>query len=191
MRKRVAICGGLRAGKSEASSYLSTYYNFERESFGADLKRTFHEMFPDVPPNPKPVSDYVWWGQTLRERDPDVWVKRVDARVNARFVDMYFGRHIVIDDLRQPNEYDWCVANGFTIVRINADPGARLSRAMKTDVISEENLTKPTELHFDTFDVDYELYNDWDIAHLYSQLDDVMEALGIEKQRIDPSPDFR
>lgn len=185
-RKGIALTAGLRAGKDTVANYLCAYYNFTRDAFGNDLKRAFHSLFPDVPLTPKPVDDYCWFGETMRQRDPMIWVNRVDSRFNSKYIDFYGGYNVVISDLRNPLEYEWAKKNGFTIIRINAKGTIRLARAMQTDKISVENLTKPTELYFDKFDVDYEVANDGSLSELYAQIDEIMSGLGVARVQTFP-----
>src|SRR5699024_6216466 len=87
------------------------------------------------------------------------WIRHVEQAIEA---DKLFphDKGVVIDDLRQPNEYEWAKANGFTIIRVNADEGDRLDRASKLgDKFSAEDLRHETELHVDDFEADYVICN--------------------------------
>lgn len=196
---RIALTGKLRSGKSSAATHLSLKHGYTILSFGDALKRMADELFngsdvykfepitQDCPFSNdgkrvigyrKPRKLYQDVGQALRELDPDVWVRQV-ARVLPLWENMRDVNGIVIDDLRQPNEFEWCKANGFTVIRINANEDTRLERARALgDSFDIEDLRHDTELHIDDFEADYDVWND-DVSsdELARQLDEIMEDL--------------
>src|SRR5690625_6079228 len=96
----------------------------------------------------------------MREIDPQVWIRRAEAM--ARFeADRRSTAGVVIDDLRQPNEYEWARANGFIIIRVEASDDLRLERAEQAgDSFNEEELAHDTEQYVDKFNVDYTVVDD-------------------------------
>jgi dephospho-CoA kinase len=167
---RVAFCGLARSGKDTAVQHLVSRYHFMRLAFGDKLKEYAEGVFL-VEEGKKPRELYQWFGQKMRERDPDIWVKHVEKKM-----DMYPNFNFCISDLRQPNEYDWCREQGFVIVRINANTGHRLHR-MANDDFKLEDLTHETESHVSNFVVDYDLFNDGTKQDLFKQVDTIIENL--------------
>src|SRR5699024_5800192 len=114
----------------------STAYPIEVEEYGEpcpfDGKRDTRVK--------KPRKLYQDFGQAMRQLDEDIWIRHVEQAIET---DKTFPNYkgVVIDDLRQPNEYDWARANGFTIIRVNADDGDRIYRASKlADRCTSQNL---------------------------------------------------
>lgn len=174
-----AITGEMRSGKDAVAEYLAQNYGYTRFAFGDELKRYYHELFD--PSETKPREGYQWFGQAMRERDPDIWVRKCfdkimttndwrGAEVNGRFP-----FRAVISDLRQPNEFQACKRQGFVIIRVTAPEALRIDRAIKSgDTFNLRDLTHDTESHARSFDVDYEIVNDGTPAELYAKVDEVL-----------------
>ncbi|QYG88323.1 deoxynucleotide monophosphate kinase family protein [Bacillus atrophaeus] len=186
---KLALTAPLRAGKSEAAGYLSLYNDFHTFAFGAELKDAFHRAFPHIPRYPKPRKLYQEFGQAMRKiLGEDVWVNATMTKVNA-----YLARHtcdcgggltpmlknrVLVEDCRQPNEYNRLRAEGFTIVRITAPTELRIERARKVgDDFDLKALEHSTELALQSFEVDYEITNDGTVEQLYAKLDALMGAI--------------
>lgn len=188
--QRIAFTGKLRSGKSFAAKYLASDYGFEKVSFSDGLSKVADDYFshlylPKYQECPfsdsgkafagyrKPRSILQAVGQKLREVDEDVWIKHTEKIMHA-LEDSRKTKGIVIDDLRQPNEYEWARANGFTIIRVIADEDERLFRAnMNGDNFEKADLQHETEQHSDGFEVDYEIVNDGNIAEFMRKLDEI------------------
>jgi len=176
---RIALTGKLRSGKDTVAERMWIYNDgFYPLAFGNALKQTYHELFPWIPKKPKPRAGYQSYGQQMRELyGDDLWIRHVEARVNSleKFRDCL---GMVITDLRQQNEYDWCRANGFAIVRVTASDDVRKARAVAAgDDFTVHDFAHDTELHVDSFDVDYEIVNDGDLMELYAKVDAVMAEI--------------
>jgi hypothetical protein len=182
---KLALCGRLRSGKDTAAQYLTLFYDFQQFAFADPLKRYLHEIFPHVPREPKPRALYQAFGQKLREIDPDVWVNltmhKIDEYLRQYACDCSpLKPRVVVTDCRQQNEYDRLRAEGFVFIRINADDELRIRRALEAgDDFTEEDLRHETELLVDSFDVDYEVYNNGTTSELYAQIDEIMRELGV------------
>jgi hypothetical protein len=183
---KLALCGRLRSGKDTAAKYLTLFYDFQPFAFADPLKRYLHEIFPHVPREPKPRRLLQLFGQKMREIDPDVWIN-----LTMRQIDEYLRQHacdcsplkprVVVTDCRQQNEFDRLRAAGFVFVRINADDELRIRRALEAgDDFTAEDLAHETELLIDSFDVDYEVYNNGTTSELYEQIDAIMNELGVD-----------
>ncbi|WP_224988408.1 nucleoside/nucleotide kinase family protein [Bacillus amyloliquefaciens] len=180
---KLALTAPLRAGKSQAAGYLSLHYDFQTFAFSDELKAAFHRAFPSVPEKPKPRAHYQKFGQWAREAfGENVWIDACMAKVNA--YQALFAREcdcglspslknrVLIEDVRQQNEYDRLRSEGFTIVRITAPEVLRIERARKAgDDFDLAALDHPTEKALQTFEVDYEIVNDGTYEQFYAKLD--------------------
>lgn len=180
---KIAICGRLRSGKDTAAHHLYIRHGFDKVAFGDELKRTVGEAFPWMASGPnKPRAFLQQYGQLMREIDPEVWVKHVERKVGG-IIDFRVNTNadqigIVITDLRQRNEYDWCRRNGFTIIRVTAPDDVRIARAIEAgDDFTVHDLAHPTELEIDNFSVDYEVSNDSTVDGLKAKIDAILEAI--------------
>src|SRR5690625_4383015 len=180
---KIAICGQIRAGKSTVSEHLVHNHGFQPVSFGAELKShadklfAFSDVYKSEPivvddeqfggtrtiGKRKPRRLFQDFGEKMRELDPNIWIGHAAEKV--RLIELIAAANgeqarIVIDDLRQPNEYEWARANGFILVRINANEDTRLERAKQAgDDFSIEDLRHPTELFVQDFEVDFDIWN--------------------------------
>lgn len=182
---KIAITGKLRSGKSAAARYLEENHKFEIISFGSKLKTTADELFFIDEKKVKQRGIYQNFGQCMRGIDQDIWVKHLNKEYRSlRDVDCNISRNlegIVIDDLRQPNEYQWALDNGFYIVRISTTDDERVIRSVNSgDVFDEETLNHDTEKHVEGFIVDYDINNVQDIEHVYQELRKIIDEIGVE-----------
>ncbi|PHD57692.1 hypothetical protein [Bacillus wiedmannii] len=184
--KKIAITGKARSGKTELSHYAWMIYGFKEFDFSAVLKDEFHRLFPHIPRDPKPRAYYQKFGQWLREIDPDIWVKMTMAKVHEYCFEDALNKvnhkpKVLVNGVRQPNEYQRLKDEGFTIIRVNASDDLRIGRAKaEGDVFTEADLLHETESHINTFEVDYEINNVGSIGEMYDQLDTIMKDIGVQ-----------
>jgi dephospho-CoA kinase len=180
---KIALSGRLRSGKDTVAHHLYIRHGFDRIAFGTALKRIAHDTFPWVSEFSKPRALYQSVGQLMRQIEPDVWIKHseqavkgaIDFRVNTGAERV----GVVITDVRQQNEVDWCRENGFTLIRIIAPDEDRIARAIAAnDDFTVHDLTHETELAIDGFTVDAEIVNDGTVDDLKRKIDEIMEAIG-------------
>lgn len=181
----IAITGKMRSGKDEVGRYLRKNYGYTQFAFGDELKEDFHRRYPEIPRNPKPRVGYQDHGQLMRALvGGDVWTNACFKNIKHARSHRLFSFRPVISDLRQPNEYERCRAEGFVIIRVTAPDGIRIHRAIESgDKFDYSDLVHETESHVDSFEVDYEIINDGTLADLHAKIDEVMEAIGIERIR--------
>lgn len=173
---RIAIYAPMRSGKSEAARLLSAHHGFVRRSFGGALKTYAHDIFgtSDV----KPRALYQQFGQMCRSIDPDVWVRHLADNIATTCPD----DNVVIDDLRQPNEYAWARANGFIVVKVETHADIRKARLEQLgEPVDDALLTHETESHFADFTPDYVIPNDGDTVDLRANI--AMLVADIEAKR--------
>lgn len=183
---KIAFIGPMRSGKSEAARYLAETYDFERVSFGDHLRYCVETVWGVNETGVKPRAQLQQLGQLARQFDPDVWVKPLAAKVfqlTAGNANRERQVSVVIDDLRQPNEYEWCKANGFTIVRLVIDPGAQKERIEALgETYDPAHLAHETEQHHAYFAADEVILNFANTSkeELHAQLDALIERLAHE-----------
>ncbi|MRD36489.1 hypothetical protein GH882_11045 [Bacillus thuringiensis] len=183
--KKIAIMGKARSGKTELSHYAWMLFGFKEFDFSAVLKDEFHRLFPHIPRDPKPRAYYQKFGQWLREIDPDIWVKMTMGKVHKYCFEDSLNKvnhkpKVLVNGVRQPNEYQRLKDEGFTIIRVNASDDLRIDRAHNAgDVFTEADLLHETESHIDTFEVDYEVNNVGTIREMYNQFDAIMRDTGV------------
>ncbi|WP_141431922.1 AAA family ATPase [Bacillus sp. 03113] len=180
---KICLTGLLRSGKDTVADYLYAKHGFYCTAFGDSLKRTVAEVFPwSVTSSTKPRALLQQYGQLMREIDPDVWVRHVERKIDA-MTRYYIDKGeteigVVISDLRQPNEYEWARANGFTIIRVTAPEELRLARArLAGDDFTESDLDHDTESHVGKFEVDYEIINGGTVEELQAKVDEIMAEI--------------
>jgi dephospho-CoA kinase len=176
---KIALTAKLRAGKDTVADHLHIRHSFDKVAFGGALKRNVNETFPWLTGPKKPRALLQQYGQLMREIDPQVWVRHVERKVNG-IIDLRVNTGadrigIVISDLRQPNEYEWAHANGFTIIRVTAPDDVRVGRAISAgDDFTVHDLAHETELAIDGFAVDYEIVNDGTVDDLKRKIDEIL-----------------
>lgn len=183
---KLAFIGPMRSGKSEAARYLAETYDFERVSFGDHLRYCVETVWGVNTTGVKPRAQLQQLGQLARQFDPDVWVKPLAAKVfqlTAGNANRERQVSVVIDDLRQPNEYEWCKANGFTIVRVISTPDAQKERIEALgETYDPAHLAHETEQHHAYFAADDVILNFASTSkdELHTQLDALIERLAHE-----------
>lgn len=174
---KIALTGRQRSGKDLSADHLWLNHGFVHPiGFGDELKAQAHSLYPWIPRDPKPRSLYLFMDK-MREFDKDVWVKHLEKSYHAlaRFRST---KGIVVKDLRQENEYEWCRSNGFYTIRITAPENLRKQRTEASgDDFKEEYLEHSTESYVDTFDVDYDIMNDGTIEELETKIDVIIRKI--------------
>ena len=85
----------------------------------------------------------------VRELYPNWWVDLMREHVNVLHPDT----HVIIDDMRFENEYDYCLDAGFLLVRLDVSRGTQLARGAE-----ESRLDHASETGLDQKRIE-----DWDI----------------------------
>jgi len=184
MLKPIAITGKFRSGKDTVAAHLVERYGYTRFAFGDELKRYANELFPaESADGRKPRELYQWFGQAMRQRDPDVWVRKCFDNISWSYKiaenngGSIVGTPVVISDLRQPNEFDRCRAEDYVIIRVTRPDSDRLATAAATDNFDDTAVTHETESYVDGFAVDYEIINDGTVDELLRKVDEVLTKI--------------
>lgn len=187
----IAITGEMRTGKDTVKEYLEKAYGMVPFAFGDKLKDEFHETYPHIPRDPKPVRGYQLFGQLQRYvQGNNVWIDKCFTYIEFgqkvakgyNSTNEQFNFRPVITDMRQPNEFERCRDIGFITVRIEAPLEARLERIKAAgDEFDPSNLNFETETHVREFKVDHIIKNYGSLEDLYKQVDYIMEKHGAKK----------
>lgn len=174
---KIGLTGKMRSGKDSIGDYLFYEKGFELPlAFGDSLKYYAHQIFPDVPKEPKPRALYQFMN-VMRDYDPDVWVKHLASKVKIK-EDSRSTKGIVVTDARQPNEVNWLRENGFVIVKVEADEATRIERIQaQGETVAEEALRHKTELFVDEIEADYTIPNLGTLNELYTKVDELLAEL--------------
>ncbi|RCX22926.1 dephospho-CoA kinase [Fontibacillus phaseoli] len=188
----IGLIGKLRAGKDVVAAYLAEKYGYTRFAFGDELKRYAHELFGEPAEGSKPRELYQWFGQTVRERDPDVWVRKCleaashhELSVKVAFANRGLWSstpqfRAVITDVRQLNEAEVLSARGYVLIRVEAPESLRIHRAIESgDTFNLRDLTHGTETALDGYAADFTVMNGAGLPELYAQIDEIMESLRV------------
>lgn len=177
----IGLAGKMRTGKDTIHEILARPYwgYFERVAYGDELKRRYSEQ-SDYSENSKDRKGLQIFGQSEREKDPKVWVKPVEVKLEMLL--NHYGRNVVITDVRQPNEVEQIREWGGYLIRVNVKDEIRLARMNANgDKFKLEDLQHETELYIDGFDADYELDNNEGFKELNAQVDAILADI-IEKE---------
>lgn len=187
----VALTGKMRSGKTTLANrfkvqYMtnshssSAYKAVDVSSFGGAMKSAMKDIFygsPIYKDGKKPRKAIIDFAQGCRKIDKDVWVRHTLRHILFEVRDTAT-EYIIIDDLRQPNEYEALKAIGFNFIKVEADVSQRLERVKKLgDVGSEESLEDETERYIDTFNVDYVINNNGDSSDAYEEFERILKDL--------------
>jgi dephospho-CoA kinase len=184
MTIKLALCGRMRSGKDAIAEYLAANYEFKRFAFGDGIREICRQLYPDqFEGGAKPRALLQGFGQMARQFDDFVWINRT-----LNVIDMYNAQirkpHVVISDLRQPNEYAALQKEGFVIIRVTAPEDTRIQRMLAAgDAFNPTDLVHETESHVDSFAVDYEITNGGTLEELFMQVDRLMSELLADRQR--------
>ena len=122
MTIKIALMGHARSGKDTFAKPLITGNSDELPllteiKFASPISSIIEEYFPEQEGKPRELYQKI--GQSMREIDPDVWVNYLDEMYH--WWEHHSGnltKGVIITDVRQPNEWQWCREHGFTIVKI-------------------------------------------------------------------------
>lgn len=167
----IALIGKMRSGKSTVANYLIEHYHYTEYAFGSELKRYAYELFGEGEGKQRELLQ--WFGQTMRSRDPDIWVKKTEEKIDTHLTSFF--SNIVISDCRQQNEIDMLRKKGFTIIKVESDTSCRIARMIeKEDRVTEKDLTHETETSVDDIAADFTVINNGSLEELFIQVDRII-----------------
>ena len=178
---RIALSGLKRSGKDTVGSYLIQNYSCKRYAFADEVKRLARELFPEeFVQNDKPVDLLQWLGNTMRQRNPDVWINRLSTMIQLTKDPV---PNLVVTDVRYPNEVQALKNLGFTIVKVQVPVEVSIERSKATEVnFTEELLLHESEQLAQSNEqyYDYIIENTGTLEELYSKVEEMVEVLKSE-----------
>lgn len=184
MGLKIAVTGHIRSGKDSVCDYIYNSNwgsNFKILYFAEGIEEIIRRYFPEAfEGNNKPRKYYQVIGQFMRTVNPDVWVNYT----NKQYERFLFGgfQNFLVTDLRQHNEYDWLKENGFTVIKVEAEPEIRLERMRQAgDKFNLEDLNHETEQQINDLKYDYLITNNTTLEDLYKQVDFILDELREEE----------
>ena len=181
MYMRIALSGLKRSGKDTIGSYLIQNYSCKRFAFADEVKRLARELFPEeFVQNDKPVDLLQWLGNTMRQRNPDVWINRLSTMIQLTKDPV---PNLVVTDVRYPNEVQALKNLGFTIVKVQVPVEVSIERSKATEVnFTEELLLHESEQLAQSNEqyYDYIIENTGTLEELYSKVEEMVEVLKSE-----------
>lgn len=154
---KIAITGKICSGKSTLANKLKDKLKLEKHSFADKVKKYATEIFEMEYKDRKLIQDFA---EKMKELDNNIWIKQLDKEIKDK-------THIVIDDLRFENEYNYLKKNNYYIIKLVIDKNQQIKRIedlykdkahehlKRLEHISECNIDKlNADLTINTADVD-------------------------------------
>ena len=154
---KIAITGKICSGKSTLANKLKKILKLEKYSFANNVKKYAKEIFEMEYKDRKLIQDFA---ENMKELDNNIWIKQLDKEIKDK-------THIVIDDLRFENEYNYLKKNNYYIIKLVIDKNQQIKRIedlykdkahehlKRLEHISECNIDKlNADLTINTEDVD-------------------------------------
>lgn len=163
----IALTGKMRSGKDTVARKIFELFDahdvaVKHYAFGDALKEYSKALYPEeFKQENKPRELLQWFGQTLRSRNPNIWINHLAEEINkfnGYYGTVYYGGSLIniITDLRQPNEFEFCKENNFYIIKVDCDDVIRFKRMQElNDNFNKEDINHETEKHIDSFKEDY------------------------------------
>lgn len=154
---KIAITGKICSGKSTLANKLKDNLKLEKYSFADNVKKYATEIFEMEYKDRKLIQDFA---EKMKELDNNIWIKQLDKEIKDKV-------HIVIDDLRFENEYNYLKKNNYYIIKLVIHKNQQIKRIEdlykdkapehleRLEHISECNIDKlNADLTINTEDVD-------------------------------------
>lgn len=167
------------SGKDTMADYLVSDYNYEKVALADMIYDICRKVF-NMQGKDRRLLQHV--GESMREIDPDVWVKNTLKSVAEKELQGF--SRIVITDLRRENEYYLLKDAGFMPVRVVCDVATAVKRIMSRDGKCDESLLYTrSETGIGGFSMDC-IDNNGTPKEFQEKIDNFMRGLGIEKSKM-------
>lgn len=181
---RICLCGQLRSGKDTLGKLLVNNCGFTRVAFADPIRAIVKEYFPDLPEDVKPRELLQFIGEGFRKHDPYVWIKAMERQIREHRqydpLSSYRDSKFVITDCRYMNELEWCKANGFITIKIEADDSIRLERALKDNPKFDWHLMyDPSELEVPQMVTDYTIINNGSFDEYLADVTELLKYFNV------------
>jgi dephospho-CoA kinase len=171
----IAIHGRAYSGKDTVASYLMERYGYKKIAFADPIYWIARKVFRMKRKNRRLLQII---GQGARLIYPDIWV--IIAMYRAKRLSKQ-GYKVLLSDVRQANEYEKAVKNGFLVIHVDADLDVRMKRCRERDGIEPqpELWENPCETGADKY-IPYmiKIKNNKGFDELYKQIDEIMGRYG-------------
>lgn len=148
MIQKIALHGKMKSGKTtlaEAFQEGTDPFEVDIASFAGPLKRGLAMMnIHKGHPLYRQTAQYIGT-DIIRDYDPNWWVKLMDMHYQANIVDPFL-KTIIIDDLRFPNELEWCEMAGFLTVKLEVSEYTQILRGADPVKLNHESDTALDDL---------------------------------------------
>lgn len=180
MTVKIALLGEIRAGKDTVANLIDNHLNTGDTVFMAfadEIHKVIKQYFPEAYLEGKPRRFLQEIGQAFRRLNPDVWVNKLfNSERYTTAIEQ--SQHIIITDVRQPNEAIRLKLEGFTIIKVTADEGIRLARATaKGDDFKVSDFYHETELAIQHCYYDVVIDNSSTVEALEKRVAEVIEEV--------------
>lgn len=207
----IGLLGFINSGKGTVASHLVENHNFRQDSFASSLKDACAYLFdwprPMLEGDTKESREWreivdPWWETKLAIPgfSPRLALQLVGTDVfrNNFHQDLWFitvqnrirknpDKHVVISDVRFPNEIKFIQEQGGKLIRINRGPlpvwYETALMANKGNSLAKEAMTKTySSAHFSEWawvgsKIDFEINNDNSVEYLKNQVEEVLHAV--------------
>lgn len=172
-KPNIMIMGNIAgAGKSTVAAYLTKKYGYYEITFASPIYEIAIDFFGMQKKDRKLLQDI---GQKMREIEPLVWVNYAFNEAQ-----LYQDYPIVISDVRQENEFNKGIEEGYLPLRICCGRDIAIQRIIKRDGFCDESkLDGPSEDGTRNLKVP-EIRNDGTIEQLYKKIDEFMNSLMVD-----------
>jgi len=180
----IGLVGETGSGKDTVAEYLKENYGATLMRFADPIKETLSIYFDKLS-----KEDQQWLYLVFKERfGEDILCRAMKKRIEEEKNHL-----IVVNGLRMPCDYDFIREfSGAKILYVTIDQKLRWKRVLNRNEKSDDNISfekfqeldqKPTEIHIKEIGekADKTIYNEKGLDYLFSQVDDFMQELGIEK----------
>lgn len=168
---RIALCGGARSGKDTvAKLIIDNDRTWLRQAFGDYMKEDYYRKYPEKLHKPKDREHMISFSQPKVYAYPRIWVDKLESMMHFYLDNNSNYKNVIITDLRQPHEEQWCRDNGFHIVRVHAGEHERIYRAIALG----EELGSDLPYHVPA---DFHIYNDGTLKDLQKSCNKLLKVL--------------
>ncbi|MFD5308172.1 deoxynucleotide monophosphate kinase family protein [Streptomyces ardesiacus] len=183
----IGLIGKARSGKDTAAARMVQTSAYTRLAFADPLREALLGLDPVVPFGPggwttirEYVEDFGWevakestevrrllqnYGQTIREVDPEFWVRALSKKVAAAHA---WNMPVVVTDVRYRNEAEALQRAGFYLIRVERPGGPSLAG---------EAAQHASETELDDWEADLTLHNNGTLDTFIRNVDITLQCV--------------
>lgn len=171
---KIVLTGKIRSGKDTVAKMFVEEFGFTEFKLSTGITRIIKEFYPNLPN--KSRKHYTHIGQELRKLDENVWLNYTMKMIESySFFSNKIDPDIIISDMRQQNEHERLVQEGYIVIKVDSTEENRLKRIKdENDMFDESQLYHETELTVDDIREDYLIKNNGTLEDLEREVNRVM-----------------